>query len=123
MPKVKIKTKIINQSNIIKTNVVGIKNANKISYIDNKTNVIIIINGDKVIMKRINEEMEIEFSFVNNMKTTCKIILKGIKNKISLELRTKELDIKDNKLIITYDLYYDSSYFESFFFELCYEVI
>lgn len=123
MPKVKIKTKIKNQNNLIKTNVYGDIIGRKISYIDNKTNVIIIINSDKVIMKRINQETEIEFLFVNNTKTTCKIVRTDIGGIISLELRTKELDIKDNKIIIAYDLYYDSSYFESFFFELCYEVI
>lgn len=82
----------------------GIKNKDKITYLDNDVKTIIKISKDKVIIQRDNEEFSHTMIYELNKTTESNYFLKELKTSFSIFVHTTSLEIKDNYLKISYQL-------------------
>lgn len=90
-----------NTKEILKYNIKGIKNNNKINYIEDNIKVNIMLDNN-IIIKRIDDEKEIILEFVLNKNTNC---LYNIYDKqFKLNIYTNKLVIKDNYIEIDYNI-------------------
>ena len=110
MSKIKINYKLNNKMK----STIGIKNKNRITFIDDDVNFKLIISDDLTIVRE-NKEYKLELKLGN--KNECKYTLKNY-NDIYMSIEKIKLDLKDNKISTVYKLND-----EIFSFELNYEVI
>lgn len=108
---------------VIEKKFMGIIIDNKITYKEDLISVTILLNNDKIKMRRDTEEYCINFEFLNNKKTTCVYNVKKQNMIIYLKVKTNSLVIKDNLIIVDYDLYQQSEIIDKFIFKFEYEVI
>lgn len=111
MSKVKIKSILENTSNNekIEYNILGIKNNNKITYLENDINVSIIIDDNIKIIRK-DQDKEIILEFINKKDTKC--LYKAYNNIYELGIYTNNLIIKDNYIEIDYRVEEDNLNFK-----------
>lgn len=104
MSKIDIKIKLNGVEENIDLITSAIKTKNKINYNENNIKVTIILNKKEVIMKRVCNEYEINFKFIEKEKTISNYKLFGVSKVFDLETYTNKLLITDDKLVIDYNL-------------------
>ena len=97
---------IVNDNeNIIKKDIKAIYNDNKLIYSDDKEQIKLIINSDNIILTKESFDSLIEFNFIKGKKNEFKYFIKLLNSYIDAYVYTKELIIKDNEIIIEYEIF------------------
>ncbi len=111
MSKIKLKASIkrSDEKNISIYETIALKTNNKINYLDDLTNNVIVINDDVITLNRKNKEYEINLEFTLNKETFGSYLLKNYNKEIDIKIITKKIIKEDNKLLIEYiqDIYSD----------------
>ena len=97
MSKVKLIIKLNEQESIIE----GIKSKDTIIYKENDI-LVKIKYKNNIYITRENDEYKIELNFENN---ECLYLLKKYNKNMNLEIKTKKINIDNNKIEIEYSIY------------------
>lgn len=100
----------------------GIKLKNKISYKENEIMVTIFVYDNRIIMKRVAKNYEINLQFVENTNTTSKYFLNNGNLWLPLDTFTDTILVDDSNIRVKYILKLDNEPTQ-FLFEIKYEVI
>ncbi len=123
MSKIKISYFLKSNNELLKKEFIGNKKGNLITYCEEDTRVIIRLDKDKIKLKLLKVESNLNFEFSVNYLTKGTYSIKEEMATIYLEIKTKKLVIKDNYFIIGYDLYQGKELINTVFFKLSYEVM
>lgn len=104
------------------THFCGIKVNNKISYHEDKIMVTILIDDNKIIMKRTSSDYKIVLQFEANKKTIGQYFLNNENLWLPLDIFTDTILFGDSSLQINYSLIQDNNP-TKFFFRIKYEVV
>ena len=104
MSKIDLKVKLISTENNLEIETTGIATPNKIVYKENDISVTLILFDNKIDMKRVCNEYEINLKFNLDSKSMSTYKLFGCSKEFELETTTKKLKIEKNKIIIDYEL-------------------
>lgn len=104
MGKISLKAKLISDEENLDINVFGIKTGNKIVYKENDIMVTILIFNNKIEMNRTCNEYKINFIFEKNKNTISTYQVFGMEKIFDLETITKKLIIKDQSIVLDYEL-------------------
>lgn len=99
MPKVNIKTTIINKELEDTNTYKAIINDNKIKYQENDVTVVFDYNNKKLI--RENNDYKIEFFFEDKL---LKILIKELDNYLEKDIKVEKIHIKNNNIKIEYKI-------------------
>lgn len=124
MTKIKCLTTLIeNKLKIFENEVFfGIKSGNKISYKENEIIVTILLEDNKIIMKRKSLEYEIYLEFVEKNNSTSKYFLNNNNLWLPLDTFTDKIVVDDSSIKLEYQLKLDKKP-TKFLFEIKYEVV
>ena len=122
MSKLNIKTKLKTKENNLKYNLKGIKNNNKISFVENNIKVNMYIEKDSIKIIRKTEEYEMELCFKQSLTITGKYDIKNI-GILEIKTDTKKLIIEEGKIYIEYILYVNKENLGLNTYEIEYEAI
>lgn len=124
MTKIKCLTTLIeNKLKIFENEVFfGIKSGNKISYKENEIIVTILLEDNKIIMKRKSIEYEIYLEFVEKNNSTSKYFLNNNNLWLPLDTFTDKIVVDDSSIKLEYQLKLDKKP-TKFLFEIKYEVV
>lgn len=100
----------------------GIKTNDKIVYKENDINVTILLDNNKIEMKRITGDYIIELMFLDGKATSGNYHLIEYKNSINLNIETLSSSNQDNKIILDYNLSMAEEFIGHFTFSLEFEV-
>lgn len=87
-----------------KIDTIGIKKSNIISYINNNIKHKLIIEENKIILQRENEEFSHEIIFDENKTKKTEYYLKELHHSLEFNIETKSINISDNKIDVTYKI-------------------
>ena len=104
MGKIKLKANLISSDENLNISTIGIRTNNKIVYKENNVTVTILIFNNKIEMNRVCNEYKINFVFEINKQTISKYNVFGMPKEFLLETKTNELKIKDNEIVLKYNL-------------------
>ena len=104
MGKINLKAKLISDEENLNIEVSGIKTNNKIVYKENNITVTILIFDNKIEMNRTCNEYKINFVFEKDKETISTYQVFGMEKIFDLNTNTKKLIIKDNEIVLNYDL-------------------
>ena len=108
MKKIKIHSILSNSDNettIVDEEVMFDEVDNVITYMEDDLKVSISIFETFVKMRRCNEDYDLNLEFDLNEDKVCKYFVKSIGLELDLLVRTKELEIYDNRVYIKYELF------------------
>lgn len=108
MKKIKIHSILSNSDNettIVDEEVMFDEVDNVITYMEDDLKVSISIFETFVKMRRCNEDYDLNLEFDLNEDKVCKYSVKSIGLDLDLLVRTKELEIDDNRIYIKYELF------------------
>lgn len=111
MKKIKIYSILENSDNeTTKIEALATYDENKgiLKYSEEDLNVEIELFKDKVIIKRKNDEYDINLEFELNKRIKCKYEVKQIGLNLEIEVLTKKLEIEENRIYINYELFNDN---------------
>lgn len=100
----------------------GIKTNDKIVYKENDINVTILLDNNKIEMKRRTDYYIIELMFLDGKATSGNYHLIEYKNSINLNIETLSSSNQDNKIILDYNLSMAEEFIGHFTFSLEFEV-
>lgn len=100
----------------------GIKTNDKIVYKENDINVTILLDNNKIEMKRRTGDYIIELMFLDGKATSGNYHLIEYKNSINLNIETLSSSNQDNKIILDYNLSMVEEFIGHFTFSLEFEV-
>ena len=100
----------------------GIKTDKKFIYKENNIHVTIVIEDNKIIMKRSTSDYIIELNFINNSYTIGSYYLNEYKKSLKLDIKTNICTYDKNKVYIDYYLNMEKEYLGHFVFSLESEV-
>ncbi len=100
----------------------GIKTNDKIVYKENDINVTILLDNNKIEMKRRTGDYIIELMFLDGKATSGNYHLIEYKNSINLNIETLSSSNQDNKIILDYNLSMAEEFIGHFTFSLEFEV-
>lgn len=117
--KIKGKINLKNNDEVIMNNKLftGLKIDNKITYYEDDIKVSLVL-GDKISLKRSNDEYELELIFTNKMESKGKYLLKKDNLFLPLYIITDKIIVGNNLIVINYQM--DEEKFE---FKLEFEVV
>ena len=119
MAKVIIKYKISSKNEKeLKGEVTGIKNNNIITYKDTDSIVNILLEKDWISIKRENDKMHLTLKLEDNKSNITNYFIKDLKFNFDVKAVTKRLEIKENTLNATYELYINEEYSDTFNYTL-----
>ena len=119
MAKVIIKYKISSKNEKeLKGRVNGIKNNNIITYKDTDSIVNILLEKEKISIKRENDKMRLDLIIEEKKSNITDYFIKDLGFNFKVDAKTKKFLIKENKLSITYELYINGEYSDTFNYEL-----
>ena len=121
MKKIKIHSILSNSDNettIVDEEVMFDEVDNVITYMEDDLKVSISIFETFVKMRRCNEDYDLNLEFDLNEDKVCKYSVKSIGLDLDLLVRTKELEIYDNRVYIKYELYNDQKSIGEFEYKL-----
>lgn len=98
--------------------VIGIKSYNKITFKDDNITVTILIEDNKIIMKRISNEYQLILEFEDKKDTHGKYFLNNYNLWLPLDIFTDKIVVSENNIEINY--YLDKTNFN---FKIKFEVI
>lgn len=100
----------------------GIKTNDKIVYKESDINVTILLDNNKIEMKRRTGDYIIELMFLDGKATSGNYHLIEYKNSINLNIETLSSSNQDNKIILDYNLSMAEEFIGHFTFSLEFEV-
>ncbi len=117
--KIKGKINLKNNDEIIMDNKLftGLKIDNKITYYEDDIKVSLVLS-DEIMLKRSNDEYELELIFTNKNDSEGKYILKKDNLSLPLYIITDKIIVDNNLIVINYQI--DNEKFE---FKLEFEVV
>ena len=121
MKKIKIHSILSNSDNettIVDEEVMFDEVDNVITYMEDDLKVSISIFETFVKMRRCNEDYDLNLEFDLNEDKVCKYSVKSIGLDLDLLVRTKELEIYDNRVYIKYELFNDKKSIGEFEYKL-----
>ena len=121
MKKIKIHSILSNSDNettIVDEEVMFDEVDNVITYMEDDLKVSISIFETFVKMRRCNEDYDLNLEFDLNEDKVCKYSVKYIGLDLDLLVRTKELEIYDNRVYIKYELFNDQKSIGEFEYKL-----
>ena len=121
MKKIKIHSILSNSDNettIVDEEVMFDEVDNVITYMEDDLKVSISIFETFVKMRRCNEDYDLNLEFDLNEDKVCKYSVKSIGLDLDLLVRTKELEIYDNRVYIKYELFNDQKSMGEFEYKL-----
>ena len=121
MKKIKIHSILSNSDNettIVDEEVMFDEVDNVITYMEDDLKVSISIFETFVKMRRCNEDYDLNLEFDLNEDKVCKYSVKSIALDLDLLVRTKELEIYDNRVYIKYELFNDQKSIGEFEYKL-----
>lgn len=101
------------QNEFIK-NKIGILNNNTIVYKCDDAIIKVKINNYKVFFEKENSNMKIFLEFEKGKFLVTKYIIKDLNLKIELKTETKNLIIKDNYVLVEYNLFMNEEFSDTF---------
>lgn len=124
MSKIKCLVTLVENDEIIFENEIffGVKNQDKICYKENEIVVTILVEDNKIMMKRKNLEYEIHFNFVEKSNSISKYFLNNNNLWLPLDTFTDKIVVDDSNIKLEYQLKLDTKP-TKFSFEIKYEVI
>lgn len=119
MSKVIINHKIISSGDESSlNNVLALKRDNEISYFDNDVKVMVKILDDGILLIRKNNTFKINLEFKKDKSLVTDYVIKDLGLTVKLETKTKEIIIKDKSIYVSYDLFMNDSFSDSFTYQL-----
>ena len=121
MKKIKIHSILSNSDNettIVDEEVMFDEVDNVITYMEDDLKVSISIFETFVKMRRCNEDYDLNLEFDLNEDKVCTYFVKSIGLDLDLLVRTKELEIYDNRVYIKYELFNDQKSIGEFEYKL-----
>ena len=108
MAKINVKAVLhnITEDAYFNNDVIGIKENNKIKYIDNKIIVVIEKIDNKILLKRSNDEYEIVMLFDLDNETTGRYVINNL-GEFKLNVITNKLILEDDFIEIDYQMILD----------------
>lgn len=100
------------------TNKKALKKDNEISYYDNDVYVLVKVLKNKILLTRENDKIMINLEFEKNKNLVTQYVVKDLGLKVKLETKTKEVIIKDESIYVSYDLFMNDSFSDSFTYKL-----
>ena len=89
-----------------------------LNYMEENINVTVEIFEKRIRMERKNEEYDLNLEFVLNEKKRCKYIVNSIGLNLEIDVYTKILEIEENRIYISYELFNDSNSIGTFEYKL-----
>ena len=121
MEKVKIYS-VISNSNNETTTIEAIadydSNECTLKYMEENLSVTIEIFEKRIRMERKNEDYDLNLDFVLNEKKRCKYIVNSIGLNLEIDVYTKILEIEENRIYISYELFNDNNSIGTFEYKL-----
>ena len=119
MSKVKINSYLNNKTlnEVYTTNLIGIKNNNKIIYKENNVNVAICVNENELFIERKNHEYHLTLHLSNKVNTKGTYNIKGI-GEITLHIETKSLFLENDEIKTKYIIDFGNNEITEFEFSL-----
>lgn len=96
-----------NQDEILENKSNGIRENNKIEYLEDGVNVMILIEESRILLKRENEEYRLEFIFDKKENSTGIYYIKEEDIYLEIPIQTNTLMIHENKIELEYELIQD----------------
>lgn len=121
MKKIKIHSILSNSDNettIVDEEVMFDEIDNVITYMEDDLKVSISIFETFVKIRRFNEDYDLNLEFDLSEDKICKYSVKSIGLDLDLLVRTKELEIEDNRVYIKYELFNDQKSIGEFEYKL-----
>lgn len=109
---------INNDEEIIRSNVESEYKNNELSFIDEIDSIKLSISKDNIIMVKDNIDSKFTFNFIKGKKTTLEYYIKMFNSYLDGDILTNELVIKDNYILIEYELWIQDEHMGNFKFEL-----
>lgn len=119
MSKVKIKSHLHNKSlnEVYITDIIGIRNNNKIIYKEDNVNVVISVNNNELFIERKCQEYNLTLHLSNKSNTKGIYNINGI-GEITLHIETKSLFLDDNEIKTKYIIDFGGNEITEFEFSL-----
>ena len=100
------------------TNKKALKKDNEINYYDNNVKVIVKVLENKVLITREDNNMMLNLEFEQDKNLIMDYVIKDLGLTVKLETKTKEIIIKDKSIYISYDLFMNDTFSDSFTYKL-----
>ena len=89
-----------------------------IKYKEEELKVSIEIFDNRIIMERKNEEYDLNLDFSLNEKVRCKYEVNSIGLNLEIDVYTKILEIEENRIYVSYELFNDNKSIGEFEYKL-----
>ena len=122
MSKVKIKLKLISQSENYEKELMGTYRGNKLYFLDEKVKVTITF-AEIVTMRRVSTEYEITLNFKEKEKLRGIYDLKKLNYNLPIDIKTNTMYIDSGQFKVDYELSSENVQMDKFLFEINYEVV
>ena len=122
MSKVKIKLKLISQSENYEKELMGTYRGNKLYFLDEKVKVTITF-AEIVTMRRVSNEYEIVLNFKENEILKGIYDLKKLNYNLPIDIKTNTMYIDSGQFKVDYELSSENVQMDKFLFEINYEVV
>ena len=96
----------------------ALKKDNEITYFDNDVKVRLRVLNNKILLTRENDKFKIDLEFEENKNLVTDYVIKDLGLKVKLENKTKKIVIKDESIYVSYDLFMNDSFSDSFTYKL-----
>lgn len=93
---------------------------NIIEYRENDLKVKINLSGEKIILDRRNDEYNLSLEFQKENKIKSRYEVKSIGLKLDIEVYTDLLEVKDNEVLIKYEIFDGEREIGKFEYQLLY---
>lgn len=108
---------------IVNSNIRGIYHDNQILYNDGNIKVTLLLNDNKIEMKRVTKEYKIKMFFDLNNETKGTYDILDLNLAMDLFITTKKLEIGKNNIALVYDLKINDEFIGNYDLKLEYEVL
>lgn len=122
MSKVKIKLKLISQSENYEKELMGTYRGNKLYFLDERVKVTITF-AEIVTMRRVSNEYEIVLNFKENETLKGIYDLKKLNYNLPIDIKTNTMYIDSGQFKVDYELSSENVQMDKFLFEINYEVV
>lgn len=96
----------------------ALKKDDEITYFDKDVKVSLKVLNNRILLTRENDEFKINLEFEENKNLVTDYVIKDLGLKVKLETKTKKVVIKDESIYVSYDLFMNGSFSDSFTYKL-----
>lgn len=119
MSKIIINHEVISSENKSLLNEVNaLKKDDEITYFDNGIKISLKPIKNKILLTRENDKFKINLEFEENKNLVTNYVIKDMGISVKLETKTKKVIIKDESIYVSYDLFMNDSFSDSFTYKL-----